>query len=164
MSTFNNDHYNKLVEFIKIHQDDFYRLAYSYVHNRDSALDIVQESIYKSLTSIDKLKNINKIKAWMFSIIINTSISFLRKNKRLIITNNIPEAVQYQNIDIADKMDLHQAIERLDMKYKTVIILRYFQGLKINEIADITGVNVNTVKSRLYSGINRLKVILNKRG
>lgn len=162
MSTLNNNHYDKLVEFIKSHQDDFYRLAYSYAHNRDSALDIVQESIYKGLTSVNKIRNINKMKAWMFSIVINTAISFIRKNKRLIITNDIPEAVQYENVDIADKLALHQAIEKLDVKYRTVIILRYFEGLKINEIADITGVNISTVKSRLYSGIDRLKVILDK--
>ncbi|GMQ61497.1 RNA polymerase sigma factor [Vallitalea maricola] len=162
MSTFNNYNYNKLVEFIKIHQEDFYRLAYSHVHNRESALDIVQDSIYKGLTSVHKLKNINKLKTWMFSIIVNTSISYLRKNKRLIITNDFPESIERENIDIADKIDLYHAIEKLDIKYRTIIVLRFFEDMKIEEVADITGLNINTVKSRLYNGIDKLKVILDK--
>lgn len=162
MSTFNNDNYNRLVEFIKIYQNDFYRLAYSYVHNRDSALDIVQDSIYKSLTSVHKLKKIDKLKSWMFSIIVNTSISYLRKNKRLVVTNDFPLYTESENIDIADKVDLYHAIEQLNIKYKTIIILRFFEDMKINEIAEITGLNVNTVKSRLYKGIDKLKLILDK--
>lgn len=162
MSTIKNENYNKLVEFIKIHQEDFYRLAYSHVHNRDLALDIVQDSIYKGLTSTHKIKDISKIKSWMFTIVVNTAISYIRKNKRLIITNDLPEIIGTETIEIADRVALYQAIEQLDLKYRTIIILRYFEDMKIEEVAQTTGVNINTVKSRIYIGLEKLKAILNK--
>lgn len=160
MSTYNNCNYTKLVEYIKANQNTFYRLAYSYVKHQDTALDIVQESIYKALTSVNSLKNPEYIKTWLYRIIVNTSISYIRKNKRIIVTDEVPEVIQYDDVHFADKLYLYAALDRLDEKHKTVIVLRYFEDLKIEEIAKITECNVNTVKTRLYAGIRKLKAMI----
>lgn len=55
-------------------------------------------------------------------------------------------------------MDLQDAIDQLPPKYKTLIILRFFEDLKIHEIAAITDLNVNTVKTRLYSALKKLRI------
>lgn len=160
MSTYNNCNYTKLVEYIKANQNTFYRLAYSYVKHQDTALDIVQESIYKALTSVSSLKNPEYIKTWLYRIIVNTSISYIRKNKRIIVTDEVPEVIQDEDVHFADKLNLYAALDRLDGKHKTVIVLRYFEDLKIEEIAKITECNVNTVKTRLYAGIRKLKAMI----
>ena len=59
--------------------------------------------------------------------------------------------------NIVENMDIYNNIQMLNDKLKTVVILRFFENLKIEEIAVITKTNINTVKSRLYKGLNELK-------
>lgn len=74
-------------EFIKNHQKDLYRFAYSYVKNSNDALDIVQDSVYKALKNNDSLKEQGKVKTWLFTIIRNTSFTFLKgKNKEVSLS------------------------------------------------------------------------------
>lgn len=164
MSTYNKKNYIKLVDYIKTNQDDFYRLAYSYVKNKEAALDIVQESLYKALSSVDALKNSSYMKTWLYRIIVNTSLSYIRKNQKIILMDEIREVSEPEKCEVADRIDLYSAIDMLDDKYRTVIILRYLEDVKIGDIAKITDCNINTVKSRIKSAIQKLKMILEGEG
>lgn len=150
----------RLVDYITKNQEALYRLAYSYVKNQHEALDVVQESIYKALSSIDTLKNSDYMKTWMYRIVINTSISHIRKNKPTFASTEIIENCQEEAKDIAQNMDLYYAIDKLSEKHKTVVVLRYFEDMKLEEIAKVTDCNINTVKTRLYSAIEKLKAII----
>ena len=57
-------------------------------------------------------------------------------------------------------MDLYAAIDRLDPKLKTVVMLRFFEDMKLAEIAQVTGANLNTVKSRLSTALRRLRLAM----
>lgn len=149
-----------LENYIKEHQNDFYILAYGYVKNREAALDIVQESILKALSSSSSLKKKDAIKPWFYKIIVNTSLSYLRKNKKIIYTETLPEQIDISSAHYDDNMDLYNALDQLDAKYKSVIILRYFEDMKINDVAFVTGSNVSTVKSRIYIALSRLRNIM----
>lgn len=150
----------KLLEsFITEHQEAHYRLAYSYVRNKENALDIVQDSILKALRSIDRLEEINYLKTWFYRIIVNTSIDFIRKHRRVTVMDDDILVVHLPQLeDEMTDMDLREAIDQLPPKYKTLIILRFFEDLKIDEIAEITGHNVNTVKTRLYRALKKLRI------
>lgn len=150
----------KLLEsFITEHQEAHYRLAYSYVRNKENALDIVQDSILKALRSIDRLEEINYLKTWFYRIIVNTSIDFIRKHRRITVMDDDILVVHLPQLeDEMTDMDLREAIDQLPPKYKTLIILRFFEDLKIDEIAEITGHNVNTVKTRLYRALKKLRI------
>lgn len=63
-------------------KENVYRLAYSYVKNKEDALDIVQDSIYKAMDNLELLKNPDAVKSWFYRIVVNTSLDFLRRNKR----------------------------------------------------------------------------------
>ena len=65
-----------------------------------------------------------------------------------------------KSISIEEKLDLYDAIDLLKPKYKTVIILKYFDDMKIEDIAKVLDENVNTVKSRLYRGLKKLRLEL----
>lgn len=150
----------KLVEtFIIENREAHYRLAYSYVRNKDTALDIVQDSIFKALKSIDRLEEITYLKTWFYRIIINTSIDFIRKNQRVTVMDDEILGIYLPQLedDMTD-MDLQDAINQLPPKYKTLIILRFFEDLKIDEIAAVTDQNINTVKTRLYSALKKLRI------
>ena len=75
----------RIENYIVENRNIFYKIAYSYTQNEEDALDVVQEAIYKALSSIDSLKDLEKIKPWFYKILIRTSIDFIRKNKKYIL-------------------------------------------------------------------------------
>lgn len=140
-------------------KENIYRLAYSYVKNKEDALDVVQESIYKALSSIGLLKNPESVKSWLFRIVVTTSLDFLRKHKRVqpideeVLDFFIPGAE-----DVYPDIDLERSLDDLPLKYRNVIVLRYIEDLKIEEVAEVLNENVNTVKTRLYQALQLLRV------
>ncbi len=138
-----------------------YRLAYSYVHNENDALDIVQESAYKAIKNSQSLKNPQYVGTWLYRIVINESISFLRKHKQQMV--ELYEA-DGETEDQYTDFDLRQALNSLDPLDKTVVVLRFFEGMQLNQIAEAMDENLNTVKSRLYRSLKKLKLSLAKEG
>ncbi len=138
-----------------------YRLAYSYVHNENDALDIVQESAYKAIKNSYTLKNPQYVGTWLYRIVINESISFLRKHKQQLV--ELYEA-DGETEDQYTDFDLRQALNSLDPLDKTVVVLRFFEGMQLNQIAEAMDENLNTVKSRLYRSLKKLKLSLAKEG
>lgn len=138
----------------------YYRLAYSYVKNEDEALDVVQESAYKAMKGYKGIVDVNTISSWIYRIVINTSLDVLRKRKREDI--GIIEDYEVGKEDTYTDFDVLHSLKKLEEKDRTVIMLRFFEDLKLKDIAKITGENQNTVKTRLYRALNRLKVDLSE--
>lgn len=137
--------------------DKYYRLAFSYVHNEDDAQDIVQEGAYKAIFRSESIKKEEYIDTWIYRIMINEALQFLRRRKRETaaeIDGNLSTLDTYENLD------LKKAIEELEPLDRTIIILRYFEDMQIGKIADIMELNVNTVKSRLYRSMEKMKLSL----
>lgn len=148
-----------LIQYVKENQNKLYKLAYSYSNNQDSALDILQEAITKALENINKLKNPEYVTTWFYRILINESLLYIRKNKKIMQYTLIDEEKAFENYEdiLIENLDIYHLIQNLKPKIKTVIMLRYFENFKIEEIAQILNVNTNTVKSRLYKGLRELK-------
>ncbi len=149
-----------LVDYILTNKEQYYRLAYSYVKNKDDALDIVHESIYKAMLAFKRPKDPEEIKPWFYRIVVNTARDFLRKQKPI-------ELVDEQTLEFYDPyedgyqdLDLQKALEDLPLNYRNIIVLRYFEDLKIEDIAVVLDLNVNTVKTRLYSALKKLRLQL----
>lgn len=145
-------------EYIVQNKNSFYRVAYSYVKNEQDALDIVQESIYKGLANIDKLKSVDSIKPWFYKLLINTSIDYIRKNKKYV---HLEEDIELEDMVYYDKnteLDVQEALSKLPEEYKSIIILRYFEDMKLNDISDVLDENINTIKTRLYKALKLLKI------
>lgn len=154
-----------LIEYIKENQEKLYKVAYTYTKNSELALDVVQEAITKSLENIHKLRKEKYVKTWFYRILINESIKAYKGNKYFIdyesATNEVYNG-SYEN-EVINNLDIYTVIQGLNQKVKTVIILRFFENLKIEEIAYITKTNTNTVKSRLYKGIGEIKKEIERR-
>lgn len=153
----------KLALLIENNQERYYRVAFSYVKNREDALDIVHDAIIKALQSFHSLRNPKYAQTWFYKILINESISFLRKNRKVISlddlqTPQLPPAEDLDDIHKDDYIDLYAAIDKLPPDMKTIVILRFFEDMKYEEIAEITSTNLNTIKSRLYRALNHLKL------
>lgn len=138
--------------------DQYYRLAYSYIHNDADACDIVQNGAYKALRGSGTLKNAAYAETWVYRIMLNECFRHLRQPRKYSY-----EAMQETGFELSytedncDKIDLRRALDALPEKDKAVVILRYFEDRKLEEIADILEENVNTVKSRLYRSIKKLR-------
>ncbi|MBP1754775.1 MAG: polymerase, sigma subunit, SigV [Firmicutes bacterium] len=149
---------NKLVEHILQNQNKFYRIAYCYVYQKDAALDIVQNAICRALENHSSLRNTNAIKTWFYRILINECLQYRNKGKREIICEpaELREDVYYEDAYEA-KVEIYQKVCELPEHLKTVVILHYFEQLTLKEISQSTGVNLSTVKTRLYAALKRLK-------
>ena len=148
----------KVEKYIIDNKDSFYRIAYSYTKNEEDALDVVQEAMYKALYSVENIKEVNYIKTWFYKILVRTSIDFIRKNRKYNNMTDIDIIDETGEYDKYTDLDLRRALEELPIEYKSIIILRFFEDLKIEEVAIILDENVNTVKTRLYTALKKLKL------
>lgn len=157
----------KLIEGIILEKyNQYYRLAYSYVHNEADAGDIVQNGAYKALRSGHTLKHPEYAQTWVYRIMLNECFRYVQQSRLLsyeAIQEENGEEAGYTEDDYAD-IDLQRVLDALPEKDKAIVILRYFEDRKLEEIAEILEENVNTVKSRLYRSMKKLKGVLSDGG
>jgi len=149
------------IQFVTENKEDFYRLAYSYVKNSEDALDIVQESIKKAILAKGSIRDTQSIKSWFYRIVVNTSLDFLRKKKKVTFVDE--ETLDFYSSGKEDRykhLDLEKSLEELPMKYRSVIVLRFFEDLKIEEVAEVLGEKESTIKTRLYRALEMLRIKL----
>ena len=140
-----------------------YKMAYIYMKNESDALDVVQETVTKAYASIHTLKEEKYFSTWMMKILINTALEMHRKSQKLIPLNgDLDKQVARAWHD--EKLDLLQALEQLDEKYKAVILLKYYRDLTVRDIAAILECPEGTVKTYLHRGLQQLKTYLSKGG
>lgn len=149
----------QIADHVMQYKESYYRLAFSYVRNSQDALDIVQEAVYKAMTSKTMLRSPQYIRTWFYKIVVNTSLDFLRKHKRTIVVDDAKlSEFDGGNSDKYTNIDLQQALDNLPDKYRTIVILRYFEDLKLQEIAEVLDENVNTIKTNLYKALKLLRI------
>lgn len=148
-------------ELIEPIREKLYRIAYSYVKNRDDALDIVSESVYRAYVNLRRLKNPSYFDTWMIRIVINQSINLINKNRRITLKADMAvNAASQDTVDIDEALDLYAAMDRLNDNQKAVVILKYFEDLPITQVAAIMERPVGTVKSFLHGALKELRLEL----
>jgi RNA polymerase sigma-70 factor, ECF subfamily len=141
------------------YEQDIYRMAFIYVKNQNDALDVVQETAYRSFKSIGTLKEPRYFKTWLMRIAISCSLDILRKRKNVVPLK--PEFEEYLsdqvNEDIISEITLKDLIDQLDNNEKSVILLRFYQGLTLREVSETLQIPLGTAKTVLYRGLNKLR-------
>lgn len=137
--------------------DKYYRLAYSYMKSEQDALDVVQESAYKAIRDCGQVKEQRYIGTWLYRIVVNTALDALRRRGREVALEEWQENSWQPSYA---GLELWEILDRLDEKERTVVVLRYFHDLKLEDIARILGENVNTVKARLYRTLKKMRMEL----
>lgn len=138
------------------HYESYYRLAFAYVHNEADAMDIVQEGAYRAMLKADELREERFAGTWVYRIMINEAKEYLRKSRRE--TGEPDENLAAE--ESCRDMDLEAAVGRLPESERTLIILRFYEDKQLSEIAEILQENLNTVKSRLYRTLRKLRMEL----
>lgn len=142
--------------------NQYYRIACSYVHNDADACDIVQNVAYKALRGSNALKKPEYASTWVYRIMLNECFRYMKQPQNLsyeYMQDVMGEEPSYTE-DSSENLDIRRALDSLSEQDKAVIILRFFEDIKLEEIADILEENLSTVKSRLYRGIKKLRSAL----
>lgn len=132
----------------------YFRLAMSFVHNEADAGDIVQSGAYRAIRAGGTLKNKEYASTWIYRIMLHEIFRF-QKRERFVSLEEIAEEGYEDNYE---DFDLKKALDSLPGKEKAVVELRYFEDLRLEEIAEILQENVSTVKSRLYRSMKKLRI------
>ena len=155
------DIYDCTVQYIIENQNKFYRLAYSYVMEEQAALDVIQNAICRALEGCFGLKNPLALRTWFYRILVNEALQYLRRQKREVpLGEEHTEAMTYEEPAFDEDKQAYEAVMQLSEPMKTVIILHYYEDLTLKQIAEITDTPLSTVKTRLYSALKKLKLIL----
>lgn len=141
-------------KFISANLDSAYRFAFILTQKREDAEDVVNESVIRALNGIGKLRNRQYMKTWFYRIIINTSASYIKKNRRAVLSErDITEAI-YDDYSV---LTIESLTHMLDEKHRNIVVLRFCEDMPIKDIAEILCENENTVKTRLYKALKILK-------
>jgi len=145
-------------EYVSKFQPTVFRLAYSYVKNRADAEDITQEVFLKLYNSEESFSADKNAKAWLIRVTANTAKNHLASawiKRRITLTEDIP-------LKNEKDYELLDAVNRLNVNYRTVIYLHYYEGCSIAEIAEMLKISESNAKARLKRGRDKLKSILDK--
>lgn len=151
MSAISNETFSRLV---LEYTPNLYRLALGILHNREDAEDAVSEAVLKAYEKLHTLRKTEHFQAWIMQIAANEAKRIYAKNKRVSPVENMEEYMP----DFRDEYhELWDMVMELDIAYREVIILYFYERFSIKEIGEILHIAEGTVKSRLFRGKKQLK-------
>jgi RNA polymerase sigma-70 factor, ECF subfamily len=142
-----------------------YHLAYRTLHDVEEARDAAQEAFFKAYRSLRTFKPGSKFSTWIFAITYHACCDRLNRRKRYS-NEELPDRAdpsagpEAQAIQLDEARRLRAAIEALPEKYRTVITLYHLQGQQYEEIAQVLGLPMGTVKTHLFRAKEQLRKIL----
>jgi len=142
------------------------KVAMNYVRNKDNALDVTQNVFFKVYKKLDHVTEPGMFKPWLLRITYNESINWLRKNRRdeemedleeRAMTLGGPAEQEARVLKSEDQSLVLEGLKALNPKYKLAVALRYAEGMRIKEIADVMDCSEGMVKSLLFRGVRKLR-------
>lgn len=155
-----------LRELIAEHGDRLLRSAALLCGDATEAQDLVQETFVQALRAFARFRGEGAIYTWLYGILLNLSRRHRRKQSRFVYDDErvLSEMVAAPDVADADRVwcadGLARALTVLSPEHREAIVLRYYEGLKIEEIARLAGLSTGTVKSRLHYALRQLAQIV----
>ena len=143
--------------------DRCYAIARLIVRDVDLAQDAVQEGLVRAWRGLPGLRDPDRFDAWLHRLVVNTCTDLIRSRKRRraqvhLIELDVPSADETGSI--ADRDQLARGFRRLRPEQRAVVVLRYYLGLSIPEVADTLAIPVGTAKSRLHYAMEALRAAM----
>ncbi|HEX5108189.1 MAG TPA: sigma-70 family RNA polymerase sigma factor [Vicinamibacterales bacterium] len=155
-----------------------YALAYRVIGREDDARDVCQEAFLRAFRALPGFKGQAKFSSWLYRITLNLCRDWIRRHRRAPVSQ-LPEGADPVELaaergavesieDLAARRELSAAVEEamglLPDEQRTTIILKEYHGMTFQEIADLQGCPLSTVKTRLYQGLTVLRRQLERNG
>lgn len=164
-------------ELIRRYQERIYATVYHMTSNHEDANDLAQEAFIKAFQALKSFKGGSSFYTWVYRIAVNKTINFLkqRRNRTQMSLDDLdynaehdPDLVAFisentprRDIHLAELQEkLNTAMQKLSEPHRLVVTLHDIQGLSHEEIADIVGCNIGTVRSRLFYARQQLQAYL----
>lgn len=160
-------------ELYRSYSGKLYRMAYVITGNKSDSEDVLQETFVKCYLHRKELKDASRFESWLYRILVRTAWKAARGRRELSLESILEDpdqgkqAIQISRdqsagplerfIDRETSGELLSLVGKLDVKYRTVVVLHYYNELSTREIARITGTLEGTVKSRLYKARKLLR-------
>lgn len=159
--------FNAFEELFNKYKTTAMKTAYLICSNKATSEDIVQETFVQCYLNISNLKNPDYFKSWFYKILTRTAWKFSKSDNKNIPIEEIFSKTEKSLNNEKDNMSIclenerieiiRDTINSLDDKYKTVVVLYYFNGFSIKEISNMLDIFEGTVKSRLFKARKILK-------
>lgn len=142
------------------YRDSLYGVAISILKNDADAQDAIQEAILLAYQNLDSLRAAESFKPWLLQIL--TRVCYRMAGKRLdyVELDLLDQQLAQPQQDVDQKMTLWDAVQRLSLGYRTVVVLFYYEELSVKRIAQILGLSQEAVKKRLSRARGELKKML----
>ena len=172
---FRKDSHAQFEKLVSPHFNNLYKLAYRLTGQRDNAEDLVQDLLLKIYPRLEEIQGIDKLAAWLSRVLYRLFIDQYRQQQRSPINFMSDENVIYDThaSNIAGPSDvasaeliqelINSALEQLNEDRRILIMLHDVEGYNLQEINDMTGIPVGTIKSRLSRARNKLRKIIQTR-
>lgn len=157
-----NGNSNAFSKLIKLYEKDLYRVAKGILKNDDDALDCIQDTILNAYKGIKKLSKDEYFKTWLIKILINCCNDLIRSREKLCTYIDYSNK-EDNNINL-ERLQIDEAMEKLDEEMRLPVILYYFEDMSISDIANSLKIPEGTVKSRLSRARSKLKELIDYSG
>jgi RNA polymerase sigma-70 factor (ECF subfamily) len=163
---------------VRRYKDSLINFVYRFVGDKEAAIDIVQDTMLKFYLKKDSYQTIAKFSTWLYTIAANLAKNEIKRRKRrsILSLNNSKEddafEIQVADINVVEPdraahneimaSDIQKALLKVNPVYRELVILRDIEGFSYEEIAEMKGLQLGTVKSRINRGRNQLKKLLQK--
>ncbi len=170
------DDHQAFSELVTRYNDRLHNFLYRYTKNHEDCEDLVQETFFRVYKSKHSYTRIARFSTWMYTIAINLAKSLYKKNKRMQTTSIhkdesdpndrefVLEAKTKSVDDLAHQKFCLERLEKVLMKvsieFREVVIMRDFQQMTYEEIVEITGLPMGTVKSRINRGRSQIQAFM----
>jgi RNA polymerase sigma-70 factor (ECF subfamily) len=162
-------------DLVRRHQDRLFHTVYRLVDNAEDALDVVQEAFLSAYQSLDSFKGDSLFFTWLYRIVVNTAIS-MKRRRRVVLSIDAARIGSDPQIDPADMSEanrpehaldqaeqsrrVQKALTKLSPEHRAVLVMKDMEGQKYEDMADVLGVPIGTIRSRLHRARLELRAIL----
>lgn len=174
-SLFRSGPHDQFEQLVEPHLERIYKYAYRLCGQRDDAEDLVQDLLLKLYPRLEEMQEIEKLGPWMARIMYRMYIDNLRRLQRSPIdlmddedavfdtyASNQPGPLQSVDNDLTQGV-ISEALQKLGDDHRMLVILHDVEGHNLQEIHDLTGLPIGTIKSRLSRARTKLREMIKKR-
>lgn len=148
---------NKIFKELMLNREEkLYKIAFSYMKNESDSLDVVQDTLVKALIKFETIEEYKYFDTWIIKILINTCNDHLRKKREYLSYDGEIEIKSIEK-DIDGTIDLFNMLDSLSMEERELLYYRYFEDMRVKDIAERLTIKEGTVKSRLSRIISKLR-------
>jgi len=161
---------NAYAMLVNKYKDMTFTLALRMVGNQEDAEEVAQDTFVKAYKALDSFKGTSKFSTWLYRIVYNTSLDYIKKNKRTVHSEHIDEIHESDIGTMQDalsyleakekKQTIEKALLQLPEDERVLLTLFYFEELPLKEISEITKISYDNVKIKLHRSRKKLYHIL----